>query len=112
LVVKNLLAVGCVVHPEIGRCTTARKRTIDIRQPELTDEQWEKLAPLLPEPEAPPKGGPKPVPNRPVVEGLLWVLRNGGRWKALPPGYPSPSTYSSGRSAASGWRRGRRSWMS
>jgi hypothetical protein len=39
---------------------------------------WEKLAPLLPEPEASPKGGPKPVPNRPVVEGILWVLRNGG----------------------------------
>jgi transposase len=70
----------------------ARKRTIDIRQPELTDEMWGKLAPLLPEPEASPDGGPKPVPNRPVVEGILWVLRNGGRWKALPQGYPSPST--------------------
>jgi transposase len=70
----------------------ARKRTIDIPDPELTDEQWEKLAPLLPEPEPSPGGGPKPIPNRPVVEGILWVLRNGGRWKALPKGYPSPST--------------------
>jgi transposase len=70
----------------------ARKRVIDIRHPELTDEQWELLAELLPEPEPAPGGGPKPVPNRPVVEGILWVLRNGARWKALPMGYPSPST--------------------
>jgi transposase len=70
----------------------ARKRAIHIRHPELTDEQWELLAELLPEPVPSHKGGPKPVPNRPVVEGILWVLRNGGRWKALPEGYPAPST--------------------
>jgi hypothetical protein len=44
----------------------SRKRVIDIRQPELTDEQWELLEAVLPEPEASPGGGPKPVPNRPV----------------------------------------------
>lgn len=38
--VKHRLAVGCEVHLEIGKCTRARIRTIDIRQPELTvDEQ-------------------------------------------------------------------------
>jgi len=70
----------------------AKKRVINIRHPELTDEQWALLEDLLPEPEASPRGGPKPVENRPCVEGILWVLRNGGRWKALPEGYPSPST--------------------
>ena len=70
----------------------ARKRVIHIPHPELTDDQWELLSPLLPEPVASPNGGPKPVPNRPVLEGILWVLRNGGRWKALPLGYPSPAT--------------------
>jgi transposase len=70
----------------------ARKRPIHIPQPELTDDQWELLSPLLPEPAASPHGGPKPVPNRPALEGILWVLRNGGRWKALPAGYPSPAT--------------------
>ncbi len=70
----------------------ARKRVINIPHPELTDEQWELLAAVLPEPQPSAQGGPKPVPNRPVVEGILWVLRNGGRWKALPEGYPSPST--------------------
>ena len=70
----------------------ARQRVIHIPQPELTDDQWELLSPLLPEPVASPNGGPKPVPNRPVLEGILWVLRHGGRWKALPHGYPSPAT--------------------
>jgi transposase len=69
-----------------------RRRAIDIPDPELSDEQWAKLAEWLPDESGSPYGGPKPVPNRPVVEGILWVLRNGGRWKALPRGYPSPST--------------------
>lgn len=60
--------------------------------PELTDTQWERISPLLPEPKASPKGGPKPIPNRPVFEGILWVLRSGARWRDLPSQYPSPST--------------------
>ena len=59
---------------------------------ELSDEQWEKIAPFLPEPQASPSGGPKPIPNRPCFEGILWVLRSGARWKDLPAPYPSPST--------------------
>ncbi len=58
----------------------------------ITDEQWERIEPLLPEPKASPKGGPKPKPNRPCFEGILWVLRSGARWKDLPERYPSPST--------------------
>jgi transposase len=59
---------------------------------ELTDRQWSHIAPLLPEPKASAKGGPKPIANRPVFEGILWVLRSGARWKDLPDQYPSPST--------------------
>ena len=40
---------------------------------ELTDAQWEKSAPLLPEPKASPWGGRKPIPNRPCCEGLLGI---------------------------------------
>jgi transposase len=61
-------------------------------QSELTDAQWEKIAPLLPELEASPRGGPKPIPHRPVFEGILWILWSGGRWQDLPARFPSSST--------------------
>lgn len=60
--------------------------------PELTDEQWNKIAPLLPK--APPtrRGGRPRVEDQRCFEGILWVLRSGARWKDLPAQYPSPST--------------------
>ena len=58
----------------------------------LADEQWEKIEPLLPTFKRSGRGGPKPIPNRPVFEGILWVLRSGARWKDLPQEYPSAST--------------------
>jgi len=61
-------------------------------QSELTNKQWTKLAPLLPEQKPSPKGGRRPIPNRPCFEGILWVLRSGARWKDLPKRFPSPST--------------------
>lgn len=58
----------------------------------LTDEQWLKIEPLLPKPRKSRKGGRPLLPDRPVFEGILWVLRSGARWKDLPPEYPSPTT--------------------
>ena len=58
----------------------------------LTDEQWRKIEPLLPAFKRSGRGGPKPVDNRAVFEGILWVLRSGARWKDLPKEYPSAST--------------------
>lgn len=64
------------------------------RQPEvlLTDAQWERLRPLIPE--QPPKcrGGRPRVEDRACLEGILWVLRSGARWRDLPERFPSPST--------------------
>jgi transposase len=61
-------------------------------KPLLSDKQWNKMAPLLPQPQPSAKGGRPFADNRQVVEGLLWMLRSGARWCDLPPQYPSPST--------------------
>lgn len=58
----------------------------------LTDEQWQKISPLLPDLKPSPKGGRRFVEKRRVMEGILWVLKTGARWRDLPPQYPSPST--------------------
>lgn len=56
---------------------------------ELTDEQWELIAPNLP----PPKRTGRPrADDRRTLEGILWVLRSGARWQDLPKEYGSPTT--------------------
>ena len=59
---------------------------------ELTDKQWEQIAPLLPEPIQSSKGGQKRAPNRACLEGILWICRTGARWCDMPERYPSGST--------------------
>lgn len=58
----------------------------------LTDEQWQKLEPLLPKVDPGPQGGRPWADNRAVFEGILWILKSGARWKDLPREYPSPAT--------------------
>ena len=41
---------------------------------EISDRKWEKLAPLLPTPPRPPKGGQEPTPNRTCFEVILWLM--------------------------------------
>jgi transposase len=55
----------------------------------LSDEQWAKIEPLLPKVRS--RGRPW-ADNRQVLEGILWVLKTGARWRDLPKEYPSPST--------------------
>jgi transposase len=55
----------------------------------LSEKQWVKIEPLLPKPVS--KGRPW-ADHRLVLEGILWILRTGARWKDLPDRYPSPST--------------------
>ena|SRR6185312_2998076 len=58
-------------------------------KPFLSDEQWQRIARLLPKYKS--RGRPF-VDNRRVLEGILWVLRSGARWRDLPREYPSAST--------------------
>ena len=52
---------------------------------DLTDEQWQRLEPLLPMQK--PKTGRPGKDHRTIVNGILWVLRTGAPWRDLPPGY-------------------------
>ena len=61
-------------------------------QRELTDEQWTRIAPHLPQPKRSRKGGRPPKPNCECFEGLVWILRTGARWKDMPDCFPSGST--------------------
>lgn len=47
----------------------------------LTDEEWDLVCDLFPEPAA---TGRPPRDPRTVLDGILWVLRSGSAWRDLP----------------------------
>jgi len=59
---------------------------------EVSDAFWMRVEPLLPQPERDKEktytrkvgGGRKPIPYRRVFEGIVYVLRTGCQWKAVP----------------------------
>ena len=57
---------------------------------DLTDAQWEELAPLLPP--AKPGGHPRTVDMREVINAILYVLRSGCTWRIIPHDLPPWST--------------------
>lgn len=56
------------------------------RRFDLSNEQWERLAPLLP-PQRPRRAGRPALCHRKMLNGMLWVLRTGAPWRDLPPAY-------------------------
>ena len=59
----------------------------------MKDEHWAVLAPLLIPPEKKTKRGRPRRDDRPLLEGILWVLRTGAQWDKLPrETYPPKST--------------------
>jgi transposase len=54
----------------------------------LSDEQWTRLEPLLPNK---PRGVPR-VNDRRVISGIVHVLQSGCRWKDAPALYGPPKT--------------------
>jgi len=63
------------------------------RRHELTDDQWGRLAPVLP-PQRPATGRPA-RDHRTVLNGILWILRSGAPWRDLPERYgPWKTVYS------------------
>ena len=59
---------------------------------DVSDAFWEKVEPLIPRAERDPSktykrktgGGRKPIQPRKIFEAILYVLRTGCQWKALP----------------------------
>jgi transposase len=52
---------------------------------ELTDEQWERLAPLLPRQK--PRTGRPGEDHRRILNGMLWIHATGAPWRDLPERY-------------------------
>jgi len=50
----------------------------------IPDELWERIEPLLPRVRKSKKGGRPPVAQRPVLDGIFYVLRTGCQWNAVP----------------------------
>lgn len=67
---------------------------------ELTDMQWERLAPLLPAQK--PRVGRPSRPHRGIINGILWIVATGAPWRDL------PERYGSWRTVASRFYRWRR----
>ena len=60
---------------------------------DLTNEQWQRIAELVPASKAGPgRSGRPPQDARAILNGILWILRTGAPWKDLPERYPPRST--------------------
>jgi len=59
---------------------------------EIPDDLWELIEPILPPDKPAGTNGRPRVPNRTVLNGILYVLRTGCQWKMVPRQYSSGST--------------------
>jgi transposase len=64
-----------------------------MRRYELTDEQWERIEPLLPARK--PKTGRPNNDHRQIINGIIWILKSGAPWRDLPERYGKVGTVSS-----------------
>jgi len=61
---------------------------------DLTDGEWEIIAPLLPSRQDRPRGGRPTENDRRVLNGIFFVLRTGTPWRDVPERYgPYTSVY-------------------
>src|SRR5262245_33849127 len=57
---------------------------------DLTDGQWEEIAPFMPAPKG--RGRKRKVDLREVVNATLYISRTGCQWRNLPHDFPPKST--------------------
>jgi transposase len=58
------------------------------RDMELSDKEWKRMKPLLPR----WKKGPPRADDRRTINGILFVLKTGCRWRDMPRDYGAPAT--------------------
>ena len=58
----------------------------------LTDEHWSRIKGHLPTYVPSAKGGRPRANDRECLEGILWLLRSGARWRDIPVDLPSGCT--------------------
>jgi transposase len=58
----------------------------------LADEQWARIEPHLPKYVPSARGGRPRANDRECLEGILWLLRSGARWRDVPVDMPSGCT--------------------
>ena len=59
---------------------------------DVPDDLWKRIEPLLPAERPKPKGGRPRVPDRVAMAGIIYRVRTGCQWKALPSDFGSGST--------------------
>ena len=61
-----------------------------MRRHELTDEEWDRVEPLIPRKES--RTGRPPKDRRLMLDGIFWVLGTGAPWRDLPERFGSCKT--------------------
>ena len=65
-----------------------------LRRYELTDDEWNRIADLLPAETTGKQGRPR-KDNRMILNGMVWIARSGAPWRDLPERYgPWETVYS------------------
>jgi len=64
----------------------------EFREQQLLDALWERVRDVIPPHPPRPRGGRPPASDYDCLAGLVYLLRNGGRWNSLPRGFPSDTT--------------------
>src|SRR5262249_49403895 len=99
------------------------ERRPPMRRYELSDRQWERIALLFPHPSHHGKPGRPSGDQRPIVNGILWILHTGAPWRDLPERYgpwktvwhrfnASPPAATTGVKMAPGFALSPRCWTS
>lgn len=62
------------------------------KEEKVHQAMWKRVQPVLPAHPPRPKGGRPPVDDEKCFRGIVYLLRNGGRWQDIPKEYGSGST--------------------